>query len=234
MIERAGIVYKCRHEEFVDNYIATNGIAFVFTRNWSYTSSSSGGAFLGTPTGRQSYATGASGMPSITTGMSSYNSSCSWALRPVCQFYTDNLYGNGTSGWSGNVVSDAYYNSNSDSNNFTNAISQGVINGWHFSAEELMAATNSTHGTFSKWRWYQNSGVASSIAQSGGTFDSGWKLIPRVAGTNHNVINYSGSNGGTYVSFGSSTSGSNTGVLQYMQYVGWQTVTGSEYQINWS
>ena len=229
LIERAGTVYKCRHEEVVDNFRSENGLYIVFSRLWTYTSS--GGSMLGQPVGRRQWYRDDYYLPSISTTMTTGDTNCSWSLRPCCQFYTDNLYGNGTSGWSASIVPDAYYNDASDNTNFSNGLKKGVINGWHFSVEELMGATRSTYGTFSKWRWYQNAGVSG--AMYGGEFAMGWKLIPDVRGTNQNTYQYSGSTGGSFTSFGTHSSGSNTNVMTSMGNSGWIEVTGSDYNINW-
>jgi hypothetical protein len=230
LIERAGTVYKCRHEEVVDNHMPNNGLYIVFSRLWTYTGT--GGSFLGSPTGRRQWKRDDYYLPAITDTMTTGDTSCSWSLRPCCQFYTDNLYGNGTSGWSASILPDAYYNDATDNTNFTNGLKKGVMNGWHFSAHELMGACRATHGTFSKWRWYQYAGASN--AMYGGTFAMGWKLIPDIRGTNQNTYQYSGSGGGTFTSFGTNSSGSNTSVLTSMSTSGWKEVTGSSYNINWS
>ena len=228
LVERSNTVYKCTYEDFRKGAFASKGLVLAITRNWTNSYTATGGQIYGSPSGTTWYAQGSTTMNLSTTGLSA-NTSQSYARRPAMQVYVDNLDGRGTSGWSDWVINYMYWGAY-DSYDWINGGSgngyTSNINIWNVRAVELQGAIRAPDATISKIRFYLGNGYQYA---SGSDFKIGYKLINDDGAGDFINTKYSGTTGGYFTTFYSSSS-----VPSMLTSGGYKDFTANQYNISWT
>ena len=236
LVERAGTVYKCRYDDFRIGTLATKGIVLAITRKWNYSYTTQGGQIYGVPSGSTWYSEGSTEFDFDSTGMTAITSQ-NYGRRPNIQFYCDNIGNWGNSGWSDWVVPYNYlgeYDSYWYINGGSGSGYTSVLNLFNYSAQEIQGAIDAPHATISKIRFNHYSGYTS--AQYGGTdFKIGYKLIDDTTATSFITTKYSGTTGGTFITFGDYGSSDGSTVWAYdFRTSGYKDFTSNQYNIAWT